>query len=41
MIGAGTQAQTQLLAIVEVLLRIEVVKAFDKYRDVSLAILIM
>jgi len=34
-IGSGTQAKTQLLAICEVLPRIEQVKAFDQYRDVS------
>ncbi len=34
-IGAGTQARTQLLAISEVLPRIEEVKAFDLCRDAS------
>jgi len=36
LIGAGTQAKTQLLAINEVLPRIEDVKVFDQYRDASL-----
>lgn len=35
-IGAGTQAKTQLLAISEVLPRIEEVKVFDQHRDISL-----
>jgi len=36
MVGAGMQAKTQLLAITEVLPKIEEVKVFDKYRDASL-----
>lgn len=36
MIGAGIQARTQLQAISEVLPRIEEVKVFDQYRDMSL-----
>ena len=36
MIGAGVQARTQLLAISQVLTKIEEVKVFDKQRDVSL-----
>lgn len=35
-IGAGIQAKTQLLAISEVLPRIEEVKVFDQYREASL-----
>lgn len=35
-VGAGTQAKTQLLAISEVLPRIEEVKVFDQYREASL-----
>ncbi len=35
-IGAGTQGKTQLLAISEVLPRIEEVKVFDRYKDASL-----
>jgi len=35
-IGAGTQAKTQLLAISEVLPRIEEVKVFDQHMDASL-----
>ncbi|MBA7465372.1 Delta(1)-pyrroline-2-carboxylate reductase [subsurface metagenome] len=36
MIGAGRQAETQLLAISQVLPRIDEVKVFDKQKDVSL-----
>jgi len=36
MVGAGTQAETQLLAISEVLPKIDEVKVFDKQKDVSL-----
>ena len=36
LIGAGMQAKTQLLAISEVLPRIEEVKVFDQHRDASL-----
>ena len=36
MIGAGIQARTQLLAISEVLPKIEEVKVFDQYQDTSL-----
>jgi len=36
MIGAGRQAETQLLAINQVLPRIDEVKVFDKQKDVSL-----
>lgn len=36
MVGAGVQAQTQLMAIAEVLLKIEEVKVYDKYRETSL-----
>ena len=36
MVGAGTQAETQLLAISEVLPKIKEVKVFDKQKDVSL-----
>jgi len=35
MVGAGMQAETQLLAISEVLPKIEEVKVFDQYRDAS------
>jgi len=36
LIGAGVQAKTQLLAIAEVLAKIEDVKVFDQQRDASL-----
>ena len=36
MIGAGMQAEPQLLAISGVLPRIEEVKVFDKHKDTSL-----
>ena len=36
MVGAGTQAETQLLAISQVLPRIDEVKVFDKQKDASL-----
>lgn len=36
MIGAGTQAKTQLLAISEVLPKIKEIKVFDLYKDISL-----
>ena len=36
MIGAGKQAKTQLIAISEVIPRIEEVKVYDQYRDIGL-----